>query len=147
MRPSHSLFVILPLALVTACQKSAANEPVSATPTPSALASTTPVAGEPGKSCLMVNVCSCNLGCASVPLSKSQVKVGAKTRVTKGALEGKDVQVIETVDATGTRVLALSDREPNHPCSLGIERSGLAYLCETSKSGPVPAKACANGCD
>src|SRR5688572_20886735 len=122
MRAASLFFVLLS---VVACQKSTANEPATSAPTPSTTSSAAPAAsqGEPEKSCLMVSVCSCNLGCASVPLSKSQLKAGAKTRVTKGALEGKDVLVIETVDATGARVLALSDREPNHPCSLTVERS------------------------
>jgi hypothetical protein len=95
----------------------------------------------------MVNVCDCNLGCASVALSRAQLRPGVRTRVTKGALEKREVKVVEVVDASGTRVLALTDLDHDHACSLPVERRLLGYGCEASKSGPVPAKACATGCD
>ncbi len=95
----------------------------------------------------MVNVCSCNLGCASVPLAPAQVRVGARTHVTKGALAGSEVKVVEMVDATGARVLALTDLDHDHACSLDVARAGLGYGCEATKAGPIPAKACAKGCD
>jgi hypothetical protein len=95
----------------------------------------------------MVNVCSCNHGCASVPLPRSKLRPGTRVPVTKGPLEAKELLVIETNDATGTRVLALSDRGVDHPCALPTERALMGYLCEEKKSGPVPANACAKGCD
>jgi hypothetical protein len=95
----------------------------------------------------MVNVCSCNLGCAQIPVSRAALREGTRTRVVRGALKGQEVKVVEVVDAAGKRVLALTDLDHDHACSLPVDRALLGYGCASDKSGPVPAKACAKGCD
>jgi hypothetical protein len=99
------------------------------------------------KACLMVNVCSCNLGCATIRLPPGQLREGTRTRVVSGPLTGQEVKIVEVVDASGARVLALTDLDHDHACSLPSSRALVGYGCEAKKSGPVPAKACARGCD
>lgn len=101
----------------------------------------------PVKACLMVNVCECNLGCAAIRLPPSQVTAGTRTRVETGALAGEEVKIVEVVDASGAKVLALTDLHHDHACSLSTERALVGYACDAKKSGPVPAKACTGGCD
>ncbi len=95
----------------------------------------------------MVNVCSCNLGCATVRLPRSQISEGTRTRVVSGPLTGQEVKIVEVVDASGTRVPALTDLDHDHACSLPSDRAVLGYGCEAKNSGPEPVKACARGCD
>lgn len=113
-------------------------------PTPSPAASTTAAPTDPTKHCMMVNVCSCNLGCAAVRLQ--ELKVGSRAKSESGALVGQELKVVEMTDVTGTKVLALTDLTHDHACSLPVERSLAGYACAKADSGPIPAKACAKGC-
>lgn len=97
--------------------------------------------------CLMANVCDCNLGCAAILVEPSMVREGTRTRVVSGALAGTEVKIVRVVDAAGASVLALTDLDHDHACSLAAEKVTMGYGCESKKSGPVPAKACAAGCD
>jgi len=96
----------------------------------------------------MINVCDCNLGCAKVPLAGPALVAGAQATVEKGPLVGETVKVIQTTDKAGASVLALTDLKHDHACEAATSSKALlGYACEASKSGPVPAKACAKGCD
>lgn len=113
-------------------------------PTPSAAATT--VTPDPTKHCMMVNVCSCNLGCAAIRVPASALKVGTHAKSESGALAGEELKIVEMTDVTGTKVLALTDLTHDHACSLPVERSLAGYGCAKADSGPIPAKACAKGC-
>jgi hypothetical protein len=97
---------------------------------------------------MMVNVCGCNLGCALIKTG-APAQEGMQAKVEKGPLQGETVKVVQVVDATGAKVLALTDLKHDHACEAppGKERALLGYACQSDKSGPVPAKACAKGCD
>jgi len=98
-------------------------------------------------SCLMVNVCGCNLGCASISVPAAKLRTGLVTTVTRGALQSEKVKVVEVVDANGATVFALTDLHHDHACGLAQSPSLIGYGCEASKSGAVPAKACVSGCE
>lgn len=76
-------------------------------------------------------------------------KEGMRATVEKGALQGETVKVVEVVDAAGAKVLALTDLKHDFACEApsGRDRALLGYACQSDKTGPVPAKACAKGCD
>jgi hypothetical protein len=96
---------------------------------------------------MMVNVCSCNLGCALIKTSGPAAE-GMQAKVEKGALQGETVKVVQMSDASGAKVLALTDLKHDHACETSAkERALLGYACQSDKSGPPPAKACAKGCD
>ena len=96
----------------------------------------------------MVNVCSCNLGCASIPVAMSALREGTRAKVVSGPLRGEEVKVVRVVDAAGASVLALTDLKHDYECSRSAtEWSLVGYRCAAKNSGPVPAKACANGCE
>src|SRR5262245_17507102 len=54
-----------------------------------------PSAETPSTSCLMVNVCQCNLGCALIDVPESKLRPGLVATVMKGALEKEKVKVVE----------------------------------------------------
>lgn len=114
---------------------------------PPATTDTADAAGPLAKACLMVNVCSCNLGCATIRVPPSQIREGTRTRVVSGPLTGQEVKIVQVVDASGASVLALTDLDHDFACSLPSNRMLVGYGCAANKSGPVPANACARGCD
>ena len=120
----------------------------SSTPPPPAPSPATPAAAssDPTKHCMMVNVCSCNLGCAAIRVPPSELKVGTHAKSESGALAGEELKIVEMTDVTGTKVLALTDLKHDHACALPVERSLAGYACAKADSGPIPAKACAKGC-
>jgi hypothetical protein len=139
-------------ALLLACRESAppvvATEPAveradAAGPVAPAAPAKEPIAS----ACLMVNVCDCNLGCAAIRLPRAQLVEGTHTRVLRGPLEGQEVKIVEVTDGSGARVLALTDLAHDQACSLPSTRALVGYGCAASDFGPVPAKACARGCD
>lgn len=70
-----------PVAASSAAPSSAA-APSAATPASSE------AADAPARACLMVNVCSCNLGCASIQVAKSMLRDGTRAQVVTGPLRG-----------------------------------------------------------
>jgi hypothetical protein len=100
----------------------------------------------PTSACLMVNVCGCNLGCGSIDVPSGGLTPGLVTTVLKGTLAGERVRVVEVVDAAGTRVLALTDLDHDHACSIAPSRTFLGYGCASAAAGAVPAHACSAGC-
>lgn len=147
--------IVIVTALLLACREGA--PPVAATePAAERADAAVPVASvasvaseaEPiASACLMVNVCDCNLGCAAIRLPRSQIVEGTHTHVVRGPLEGQEVKIVEVADASGARVLALTDLAHDHACALPSARALVGYGCAASDFGPVPAKACARGCD
>lgn len=123
---------------------SAAAPPPSLPPSPTQAAEDVEA---PAKACLMVNVCSCNLGCASIQVAKSMLREGTTTKVVTGPLQGEEVKIVKVVDSAGASVLALTDRLHDNVCGLPANKILVGYVCARKDSGPVPAKACAKGCD
>ncbi|MBX3188630.1 MAG: hypothetical protein KF819_16555 [Labilithrix sp.] len=145
----RSVGTVAMVFILVACRGSTVptgDVPQSAPPiAPASAASTqTPIAAT---ACLMVNVCNCNLGCAAIRVEPTMVREGTRAKVVSGALEGQEVKIVRVVDAAGASVLALTDLDHDFACSLAAERAVMGYACEAKKSGPVPAKACAAGCD
>jgi glucose/arabinose dehydrogenase len=129
---------------------SASQAPPATASAPPATASAPPASASSAqatKVCMMVNVCDCNLGCAAIRVPPAMVREGTHAKVESGALAGKEVKIVKVVDASGATVLALTDLDHDHACSIAAERAFVGYACEAKKSGPVPAKACAKGCD
>lgn len=131
-------------APVVSSSASAASGPPSPPLPP--VASATAAPSEPTKHCMMVNVCSCNLGCAAIRVPADALKVGTHAKSESGALAGEELKIVEMTDVTGTKVLALTDLKHDHACALPVERSLAGYACAKADSGPIPAKACAKGC-
>jgi hypothetical protein len=136
--------------MLAACAGSpplAESDPPEATEPPTPVATPEPLeAPAPSSACLMVNVCGCNLGCAGVDVPSGGLTQGFVTTVVRGTLVGERVRVVEVVDASGTTVLALTDLDHDHACSLAPSRQFLGYGCAAADAGPVPAHACRAGC-
>lgn len=96
----------------------------------------------------MTHICGCNLGCTRVPLDAATLHEGMRATAQSGPYKGKELTVTKEADATGASVFSLSDRERTSPCELSREtRSLMGFACAAKDSGPVPARACASGCD
>ena len=95
----------------------------------------------------MARVCGCNLGCTRVSIAAADLRDGMKTTARSGPLEGSAVNVLQDTDARGASIFTVSDRVRNSVCLGPAERANNAYLCATASSGPVPANACASGCN
>jgi hypothetical protein len=97
---------------------------------------------------MMLNVCSCNLGCTSIRVTRADLREGTRTKALSGPLAGQTLKIVRVSDASGASVLALTDLDHDHACSLSpADRTLMGYGCDAKSSGPVPAKACARGCD
>jgi hypothetical protein len=112
-----------------------AGSPSAPTDTASPGSGTADAAGPLANACLMVNVCSCNLGCAKIRVPRSQLNEGTRTRVVSGPLAGQEVKIVEVVDASGTRLLALTDLNHDHACSLPSDRGFSAMPARQRRAG------------
>lgn len=141
---SSTPVVEAPVVASSASSTSSAAPPPSSSAASPATTAATP--SDPTKHCMMVNVCSCNLGCAAIRVPTAELKVGTHAKSESGALAGEELKIVEMTDVTGTKVLALTDLKHDHACALPVERSLAGYACAKADSGPIPAKACAKGC-
>ena len=97
----------------------------------------------------MTYICGCNVGCARIPVAAAALREGIRATAQTGSRAGKQLIVTKEVDSTGASVFALSDRDHSATCELEMKQSKslLGFVCAETNSGPVPAHACAAGCD
>jgi hypothetical protein len=97
----------------------------------------------------MTHICGCNLGCAKIPVDAATIREGMRVTAQSGPYAGKPMIVTKEVDTGGREVFALSDRDRAHSCERASpeSKSLMGFACSTKDGGPVPARACAGGCE
>ncbi|MFO0553931.1 MAG: hypothetical protein U0271_36455 [Polyangiaceae bacterium] len=114
---------------------------------PSASSSGTSVAAKKG-TCLMWQVCGCNLGCGGVAVDAKSLKPGMRVKVISGQGAGDEAFIAKAPQQGGGEVLSLGRDEPGRPgvCDARKASPFMGFACATKDSGPVPKNACASGC-
>ena len=141
----NAVTMTLLVMAVAACETTA---PPVAVNVPVAPMAPAPIVPRTLTTCLMTHICGCNLGCTRMPLDPASLNEGASGIAETGPYAGKELKVVKEADTTGGLIFALADRDHDHSCERNPETLYLlAFACAAKDSGPVPANACAKGCE